>query len=79
MTDLDQVYRSQIVRAIYGMGPGKIRRVDDETALARIVECLAEADQVKAILRAKGWGVAGTSVVDVANMVPNAKSVEVRP
>lgn len=78
VTDVALVCRSAIVRAIYGAGPGVIRRVDDEVALMRIAEGMAEADEAKAVLRAKGWGRAGTSVVEVAQTIPSAKSIEVR-
>lgn len=68
-------YRSMVVRAVYGPPPCRLRTVHDEGAMMRIAECLAEYETVKTILRAKHWGLAGVSLVDIARAIPNAKSV----
>jgi hypothetical protein len=63
-------YRDLIVRAVHGY----LSPAADEAALARIARDLAEGEAAKRILRGKGWGMAGTSIVDVANTVPRAGS-----
>jgi hypothetical protein len=47
-----------------------VKNGDDATQRARLAEHLVECEEAKTILQAKGWGQAGTSIVDVARAVP---------
>jgi hypothetical protein len=63
------IYRDDIIRAVMGE-----RACDAKVAdLARVdlyATLLAEGEEAKKILRANGYGQAGTSIVEVAKAVP---------
>lgn len=42
----------------------------DQTARDRLAAHLVECEQAKTILRHKGYGISGTSIVDAAKAVP---------
>jgi hypothetical protein len=74
-----QIYRDEIIRAVLGdrAHEGKVANM---TRLTQIAERLAECESAQDILRKKGHGQAGTSIVDVAKAVPeNAKQVLQNP
>lgn len=70
MNDAARIYRAEILRAVFGSQPA-MSRVADMDRLNRIAERLAESERAQSILRAKGHGSAGMSLVDIACSVPN--------
>lgn len=65
------VYRDMIVRAVLGR-PAVGFQVADNAELERICECLAECEDAKSILRAKGHGKVFMTIDEVARAVPDA-------
>lgn len=63
------IYRDQIVRAVTGRSPALVT-VADLAALDRIAEHLADSEQAKSELRAKGYGQVGMTMVEVVRVVP---------
>jgi hypothetical protein len=60
---------------IYNDWLAALKTGNDATQRARLAEYLDECEKAKTILRAKGWGKAGTSIADVASSVPDAPKV----
>lgn len=77
MTTQDTAYilRKQIVRAVVGR---KVVAIEDESALDRICQRLAEAEQAHEILKALGYGQPWNSIDELAQMVPHATVMLVR-
>jgi len=65
-------YRDMIVRAVLGTDPAMVAVVADPDALDLISAIMEDSERSKQILRAKGYGVAGTSASSTAAMVPDA-------
>lgn len=75
MNSTADIYTAEILRAVLGKGAGDMK-VEDPARLAQIADHLAECEEAKRILRAKGYGFAGASVADVARSVPdNVKAI----
>lgn len=68
--DLKATYRHQLVRAVLGERPAECSRVHDAAEVARIAKHLADCEEACAILRAKGWGDFGKSLIDAVKAVP---------
>lgn len=64
-----QIYRDEIIRAVLGDRAHE-GRVANPTRPTQIAEHLAECEAAHDILRKKGHGQAGTSIVDVAKTAP---------
>ena len=69
MNNIARIYRAEILRAVLGPGAAPAQAAD-LNRLNQIAERLAECEEVHGILRAKGHGRPGTTVVDSARMVP---------
>ncbi len=50
----------------------RIAKDPDEARIISFAQYLSDVAQAHAILRAKGYGASGTSIVDVARAVPDA-------
>lgn len=75
MNDIARIYRAEILRAVLGGNPPPAK-AHDLTRLNQIAEHLAECEEARTILRAKGYGRAGMSFVDMARSVPeNVKQI----
>jgi hypothetical protein len=55
---------------MYAAWLDSIKDSPDQTARDRLAEHLVECEEAHTILRARGWGQAGTSIVDVVLTVP---------
>lgn len=64
------IYRAEILRAVFGERANEAK-VHDPARLSRVVENLVDCEDAKSILRAKGYGRAGASFVELAREVPN--------
>lgn len=69
MNDIARIYRAEILRAVLGPGAHAAKAIDLHR-LNKISEHLAECEQAQIILRAKGYGGAGLSLLDAARSVP---------
>jgi len=69
MNNIARIYRAEILRAVFGPGAGPAQAAD-LNRLNQIAERLAECEEVHGILRAKGHGRSGTTIVDSARQVP---------
>jgi len=69
MNNIARIYRAEILRAAFGPGAAPAQAADLDR-LNQIAERLAESEEAHGILRAKGHGRPGTTVVDSARQVP---------
>lgn len=70
MSDIAYIYRAEILRAVFG--PNAIAaKAYDLHRLNAIAARLAESEQAMEILRAKGYGKTGMTLVEVIRSVPN--------
>jgi len=72
MPDLILIYRDRIVRAVLGMRPAILAKEVDTTALDRICRGLADAEEAKQLLCAKGYGFPSQSLPDLVRALPPA-------
>lgn len=70
MKGIADIYRAEIVRAVFGPG-AHAAQIADPTRLAQIAEHLAGCEEAQAIIRAKGHGHAGMSFVELARSLPD--------
>lgn len=70
MNNIARIYRAEILRAAFGPGAAPAQAAD-LNRLNQIAERLAECEEVHGILRAKGHGRPGTTIVDSARQVPS--------
>jgi len=68
--DLPTVYRDQMVRAVLGARPAMLAKEADTAALGRLAQRLAEDEQAMELLRAKGYGKRGMSILDMVQALP---------
>lgn len=71
--DLPTIYRDQMVRAVLGTRPAILAKEADTTALNRLAQRLAEDEQALELLRAKGYGRRGMSILDMVEALPPAR------
>jgi hypothetical protein len=64
------IYRAELIRAAFGDRAHETK-VADLHRLNQYAERLAESERAQSILRAKGYGIAGTSFVELASSVPD--------
>jgi hypothetical protein len=69
MNTTAQIYRAEILRAVLGPRASELK-VDNPARLAQIAEHLVHCEQAQAALRAKGYGCAGMTFLEVAHEVP---------
>jgi len=70
--DLLTVYRDQMVRAVLGERPAMLAKEADTTMLERLAQRLAEAEAGMELLRNKGYGKRGMSILDMVKALPDA-------
>lgn len=70
MTSPADIYRAELIRAAFGDRAHEAT-VADLHRLTQYAKRLAECEQAQAILRHKGYGIAGTSFVELASSVPD--------
>lgn len=72
MKPLAEMYRDQIIRSVVPDRPAMCYPVSKPEALADVCNLLADGYEAKRLLRAKGWGQAGMTVLEIAQLVPCA-------
>lgn len=65
-------HRDRIVRATLGADPAMLGEVADPESLGQIAAYLHDCETAFDILRKRGYGEFGTSIIDMANAVPKA-------
>jgi len=65
-------YRDRIIRIVVPNRPAMCYPVNDPTALDDLCKLLADGAEAKRLLRAKGWGAVGMSILDIAQLLPCA-------
>lgn len=73
MPDLILIHRDRIVRAVLGTRPAILAKEADAAAIDRICRGLADAEEAKQLLCAKGYGWPSQSLVDLARAVPDKR------
>lgn len=75
MNDIARIYRAEILRAVFGPSAHPAKAADLHR-LNQLAEHMASCEEAQTILRAKGHGGPGTSIVEAARQVPaNVKQV----
>lgn len=75
MNDIARIYRAEMLRAVLGPGAHSAKAADLHR-LNQLAEHMAACEEAQTILRAKGHGGPGTSIVESARQVPaNVKQV----
>jgi hypothetical protein len=69
MNDIALRYRAEILRAVLGPRASELK-ADDITRLNQIAEHLAQCEEAQAALRARGYGHAGMTFVEIVREVP---------
>jgi len=69
MNDIARIYRAEILRAVLGGNPHPAK-AHDLHRINQIAERLAECEEAQSMLRAKGYGGPGSSIIDAARQVP---------
>ena len=72
MIDLAIIYRDQMVRGVLGTRPAIQAKEADTALLNNLAQRLAEAEAATELLRAKGYGRRGMSILDMARVLPEA-------
>lgn len=70
--DLSTVYRDQMVRGVLGVRPAILATSADTVLLDRLAQRLAEAEAGVELMRAKGYGKRGMSLLDMITALPEA-------
>ena len=73
MPDVNLIYRDRMVRAVTGTRPAALATVADTRALDRLSTALADAEDAKQLLCAKGYGVPTQSLTELVRSLPKAK------
>lgn len=68
--DSQHAFRCQMVRAVGAPRPAELFVCADDAALRQLSRSLADWEQARAMLRAKGWGDIGSSLLEVVNAIP---------
>ena len=72
MPDLILIYRDRIVRAVLGTRPAILAKEADTAAVDRICRAMADAEEAKQLLCAKGYGFPSQSLTDLVRTLPVA-------
>lgn len=72
MINLVRVYRDQMIRAVLGSRPAILAREANTTALEQMAQRLADAEEALELLRARGYGMRGQTLVEVVRALPPA-------
>jgi len=70
--DLKTVYRDQMVRGVLGERPAILAKEADTALLSNLAQRLAEAEAATELLRAKGYGRRGMSILDMVKKLAEA-------
>lgn len=70
--DLATVYRDQMVRGVLGERPAMLAESADTAMLSRLAQRLAEAEASLELMRAKGYGRRGMSLLDMIKALPES-------
>jgi len=75
MNDIARIYRAEMLRAVLGPGAHPAKAADLHR-LNQLAEHMAKCEEAQTILRAKGHGGPGTTIVEAARQVPtNVKQI----
>ena len=74
--DLPTVYRDQMVRAVLGTRPAMLAKEADTSALNRMAQTLAENEAAVELLRAKGYGKRGMTLLDMIKALPQTTNTK---
>lgn len=66
------IYRDRIMRAVVGTRPAILAKEADAAAIDRLCMGLAEAEEAKQLLCAKGYGFPSQSLPDLVRKLPPA-------
>ena len=69
MNNVARIYRAEILRAVLGDAANESKVANIER-LNQIAEHLVDCEDAKSILRAKGYGAAGMTFVELARSMP---------
>jgi hypothetical protein len=69
MSNIANIYAAEILRAVHGPRASDLK-VADPVRLQQIAARLAESEEAHGALRAKGYGHAGTTLMEVVREVP---------
>lgn len=72
MSRLAEMYRDQIIRSVVPDRPAMCYPVNKPEALADVCNLLADGYEAKRLLRAKGWGAVGMTILEIAQLLPCA-------
>ena len=72
MTPLATMYRDKIIRSVVADRPAMCYPVHQPLALEDICNLLADGAEAKRLLRAKGWGQVGMTILEIAQLLPCA-------
>jgi hypothetical protein len=70
MSDIADIYRNEMLRAIHGPRAHEAN-VHDMRRLNQLAQRLADSEEAQSILRAKGHGGAGMTLLAIVREVPN--------
>lgn len=70
MSDIGDIYKAEILRAVFGPRTHE-GKVHDMHRLTRLAERLADTEEAQRVLRAKGYGAAGMTLLEIIRSVPN--------
>lgn len=69
MTRIGEIYRGEILRAVFGKAASELK-VADLARLNQLCERLAECEEAQTALRARGYGRAGMTFIEIVREVP---------
>jgi len=72
VTPLATMYRDKIIRSVVVDRPAMCYPVRQPLALEDICNLLADGAEAKRLLRAKGWGQVGMTILEIAQLLPCA-------
>ena len=72
MSDLPTIYRHQMIRCVLGSSLATLPKDANTTILNSMAHRLAENEMAMELLRAKGYGQRGASIVDMVKALPPA-------
>jgi len=72
MRPLAEQYRDRVIRIVVADRPAMTYPVHQPPALDDLCNLLADSAEAKRLLRAKGWGQLGMSLLEIAQLLPIA-------
>ena len=74
MKPIAEMYRDGLIRAIVPARPAMLHQVHQPTVLEDYCNSLADGYEAKLLLRAKGYGEIGMTLLQVAQLLPAASA-----